>query len=323
MVYNNPLECHYKMPSSTLINFLDNSSIVKQHWDDCITNSENSLVYAKAFYLDNIVPNWKGLIGKNYDWVLPVTEKTKWGISYLYQPPLTQQLGVFARDASVVIPWIAIIEVLKKKYKFWEINFNYATPVNVFPTDIKASPATNFILPLQMGYQNLRLNYHKDLIRNLKRSQQFRLVYKREDDFKVSIDEYTKAYGDRMQHVVNDDYERFTKICEYAAAKSQLVCRKAVNQQNELMATVLLLSDGKRLYNMMNTTTTAGRKVEANHFLMDSVIREFAGQELILDFEGSDLPGVKSFYENFGGENQPYYLLKYNNLPWPIKYLKR
>jgi hypothetical protein len=313
----------HKMVSSTIIDFLENNQIDKQRWDVCISNSPNSLLYARASYLDNIAPNWKGLIGENYDWVLPVTARSKWGFTYLYQPPLTQQLGVFAKAASVEIPWANILGILKKKYRFWEINVNYLTPVDVFPGDIRLSHATNFVLPLQTDYQNIRLNYHKDLIRNLKRSQQFRLVYKPEENFKLSIETYTKAYGNRMQHVTDQDYKRFTKICGQAAINNQVVCRKAVNQQNELMATVLLLTDGKRLYNMMNTTTAAGRKVEANHFLMDAVIREFAGQDLVLDFEGSDLPGVKSFYENFGGENQPYFMLKYNNLPWPLKLLKR
>jgi hypothetical protein len=72
----------------------------------------------------------------------------------------------------------------------------------------------------------------------------------------------------------------------------------------------------------MNTTTSEGRKVEANHYLVDSVIKEFAGTSLTFDFEGSDLPGVKSFYENFGAVNEPYFIVKYNNLPWPFYLFK-
>jgi hypothetical protein len=73
----------------------------------------------------------------------------------------------------------------------------------------------------------------------------------------------------------------------------------------------------------MNSTTPDGRKKEANHFLLDQVIKEFAGKPLIFDFEGSDVPGIKSFYEKFGAINQPYYSLHFNLLPAPFKWLKR
>jgi hypothetical protein len=73
----------------------------------------------------------------------------------------------------------------------------------------------------------------------------------------------------------------------------------------------------------MNTTSEEGKKTEANHFLINAIIKEFAGTKMLLDFEGSDLPGVKAFYENFGVTNQPYYLLRYNALPFPLKLLKK
>jgi hypothetical protein len=148
------------------------------------------------------------------------------------------------------------------------------------------------------------------------------LVFQKEDNYESAIEEYRNTYSDRMKHVTADDFDRFKKICEQLVNEQKIVCRKAVNQKNELMAIVLLLNDGKRLYNLMNTTTPAGRKVEANHFLMDSVIREFAGKGLIFDFEGSELPGVKLFYKNFGAINQPFYMIKYNCLPWLIRLFK-
>ncbi len=74
---------------------------------------------------------------------------------------------------------------------------------------------------------------------------------------------------------------------------------------------------------MMNTTTQKGRDEEANHFLLDKVIKEFAGQPLLFDFEGSDLPGVREFYEKFGAINQPYFHYHYNGLSWPLRLLKR
>jgi len=49
----------------------------------------------------------------------------------------------------------------------------------------------------------------------------------------------------------------------------------------------------------LNATTEDGRKSAANHFLIDQLIREFCEEEWLLDFEGSDLEGVKHFYQSF------------------------
>jgi hypothetical protein len=43
---------------------------------------------------------------------------------------------------------------------------------------------------------------------------------------------------------------------------------------------------------------------------------------MILDFEGSDHPGIAHFYANFGGIDQPYFFYRRNRLPWPIRWLK-
>jgi hypothetical protein len=43
---------------------------------------------------------------------------------------------------------------------------------------------------------------------------------------------------------------------------------------------------------------------------------------MILDFEGSDQPGIAHFYSNFGGVDQPYFCYRRNRLPWPVRWLK-
>lgn len=309
------------MSRSTAIQFLKNNEINRQRWDECINASANGLIYARSFYLDNICPGWTALTGDDHEWVLPITHKTKWGISYLYQPLFTQQLGPFAK-ANVIIPFIQIMQWLKDRFRFWEMNWNYAIDTDFVGSSIQAAAATNFILNLSDKYESIAANYHNILIKNLKRSERFQLVYDKTEDYNKGIDLYRKYYGSRISHVKRKDYKKFGNICHYALQHKMLECRQAVNIGGEVLAIVILLFDGRRLYNIVNVTTEAGRKTEANHFLLDAVIREFSGKQLLFDFEGSDLPGVKTFYKYFGAINQPYYMIKYNDLPWPLKLFK-
>ncbi|MCG7859753.1 hypothetical protein MD537_22435, partial [Flavihumibacter sediminis] len=84
----------------------------------------------------------------------------------------------------------------------------------------------------------------------------------------------------------------------------------------------LCLKDSERLYLLANITVPHARKKAANHYLLDQLIREFAGQLSWLDMEGSDLPGIAHFYQNFGAVNEPYYFIAWNDLPFPLRWLK-
>ena len=43
----------------------------------------------------------------------------------------------------------------------------------------------------------------------------------------------------------------------------------------------------------MNSTSIEGRAAESNHLLFHEVIQSFSEQNIILDFEGSSIPGIK------------------------------
>ncbi len=125
-----------------------------------------------------------------------------------------------------------------------------------------------------------------------------------------------------MPHIKELDYRKFTQVCETAKKKGYLLIRKVMDNTGAIFAIALFFKDKKRLYNIMSTVTAPGRQCEANHYLFNNLIKEFSGELLILDFEGSSIQGIASFYQKFGAVNEPYFFLRYNNLPWPFKYFK-
>ena len=99
--------------------------------------------------------------------------------------------------------------------------------------------------------------------------------------------------------------------------------RKVVAPSGKLLASGLFLIDRKRIYNVVAVTFEEGKALNAMHFLIDSVIYEFQQTDLIFDFKGSELPGVKNFYEKFSPVNQPYYHYHFNHLFFPLNKLKK
>jgi len=65
-----------------------------------------------------------------------------------------------------------------------------------------------------------------------------------------------------------------------------------------------------------------GKTIGASHYLIDRFIADYAGQNLILDFEGSDISSLAFFYSSFGAKEEKYSAIKLNKLPWYIKWMK-
>lgn len=292
------------------------ADINKAAWDRALDSFTNANVYAQSGFLDLVSPGWDALVVGEYETVMPLCWREKWGIRYLYQPPFTQQLGIFSRQSINPGTCEAFIAEAKKYFRFAEIFLNEQNPV---PGTIEK---VNYLVDLRKDYSLLRAGYRRDAIKNIRRSEKFILQYTPQDSIGELVSLYQQQYGERTPHIRDIDYTNFANWCTIAMQKDQLVLRKVISPGNQLAAAALLLYFRKRLYLLQSVTTAAGRQQEANYFLIDNIIREFAGGAELLDFEGSDIPGVAHFYKNFGSYNQPYYFLRYNHLPWPIKWMK-
>ena len=109
-------------------------------------------------------------------------------------------------------------------------------------------------------------------------------------------------------------------IAHYAAADQ---CRlHVIKEGDHLHAASILLFDKKRIYNILNLLTEEGRKAQSNYLLYGSILATYCERDLLFDFEGSDLPGVKAFYAKMQPINQPYLQCRLNQLPWPLRLLK-
>lgn len=299
------------------LQFIKHTGINKLLWNNCISKSANGLIYATAEYLDALSPNWDGLVFGNYEAVMPLTWRKKLGIFYLCQPAFAQQLGVFFSSEISPIPIQNFLEQLPTHYSLVEIFLNHqnSNPLN-------ATQHINYILPLNSNYSDIAKNYKSDLIKNLNRTKKFNLQYSESGNVAEAIALYKENYASKLA-VREKDYEAFIKLSQQLHNQGKAIVRKVSMPSGELLSIGLFLKDTNRIYNVASTTLPNGRTMEANHFLFDQLIHEFAGTALILDFEGSDLPGVARFYQKFGAINQPYFFYHYNHLSPLIKWLKR
>jgi len=298
------------------IRYLERNEIDTIKWDHCIRNAPNGLIYARSFYLDAMAENWSALVAGDYQYVMPLTWNKKYGFIYLYQPAFTAQLGVFfnGREDSSILE--KFIERTQMRFRFCEICLNFANKVS------GTTDRANYILNLDKIYSEIRLGYKKRLLENLWEAESFRLNYLESTDYRKTIHLFKSQYGNRFPHVRETDYLHFEKLCNEMTRNKMIFIRQVTDPSGSLLNSSIFFRDDRRIYNIMSVSVPDGREKRAHFFLLDQLILEFARQNLILDLEGSELPGVAEFYRKFGTVNQPYPFLKYNHLPFPFRLFK-
>jgi hypothetical protein len=305
------------MSASYHIEYVVRKEIDTEKWDACMESASNSLIYGRSWFLDHMAEGqWDGLIIGDYDAVMPLPWRKKWGIRYLYQPPFTQQLGIFSANPSLPALITACLTAIRRHFRFAEIFLNYDNAHPAF------NPYTNIILDLNTPYEKIAANYKTDLQNNLKKAVNASFQYTDQIDLLPTLTLFQQQYGPRMPHVNAAAYASFQALCHTLQQKGQLELRGVKDAAGMAMATAVLPKDNKRLYLLQNTVLSAGRQRGANHFLLDRLIHEFAVQPLLFDFEGSGEPGIAHFYRNFGGKDQPYYFHRHNDLSWPLRLFK-
>jgi hypothetical protein len=96
-----------------------------------------------------------------------------------------------------------------------------------------------------------------------------------------------------------------------------------LSAKKELVASCVFLYSHKRAYYILVGNHPDGRTVGASHALIDAFIKDHAGKDMVLDFEGSDIRNLAFFYSSFGAKEENFAGVKLNRLPFYLKWMKK
>lgn len=277
------------------------------------------MIYAFSSYLDTMSEHWDALVLNDYEAVMPLTWKKKYRIHYLYQPAFTACLGVFGKqiDAGMLN---AFLRAVPAKFKYWDIYFNYG---NFFSLqDFKLYERSNYVLNLNDRYEMLSGNYRENIKRNIRKSEQLDLVIKRNIPV-VEVIALAKEQGKRFSAPVAKDYKRFENLYSLLYKKEKATAYGVFTGQNELISAAVFFFSQQRAYYILAANHPNGKTLGASHALINSFIKDNAGNDLVLDFEGSDISSLAFFYSSFGAKEEKYCGIKLNKLPAVVKWMKK
>ena len=306
------------MTHAFTIQYLPRHEIDKAKWDACVREADNGLIYGYSFYLDHMAERWDGLVLNDYEAVMPMTWNKKYGFYYLYQPFLCAQLGIFGKNINPEMSK-AFLKTIPAKFKYWDIYLNHQNILQL--KDFNIFLRSNFVLKLSPPYDELYKNYRENIQRNIKKAHQLSCVIQTNLAVEQVIElvrQYAKNHSSQKQ-----DFERFKKLYHLLQEKRQAITYGVFSAARELLSSCVFFFSNNRAYYILVANHPNGRTMGASHALIDAFIKDHAGSNLLLDFEGSDIRNLAFFYSSFGATDEKYPAVRVNNLPWYCKWMKK
>lgn len=297
--------------NTNLVVYIPGSEIDREKWDHCIDNAVNGNICAYSWFLDIMCNGWGGLVSGDYEFIMPIPVAKRFGTSYLLQPRFIQQSGVFGIHSPDAETVNSFLSALPKKIKVVDYQLNHQNNIS---TGWNVEMLPNLLLKLDKPYDELRMAFSKNLIRNLKKSERSNFHIIKNDDSEPLIRLFRVDKGSGFSFLKDKNYHQLTRVINACLHRDKAKVWSVYNRQNELCAGVIwLFSHGKAVF-YFSAQSKIGRAEGAMAWLIDAFICEHASSGVILDFEGSANPGLARFYGSFGSVLQSYPRIKINNL---------
>lgn len=285
--------------------YITRSDINEEKWNALVANHSLSLPYFHTSYLDAVC-DWDAIVNSDYTLICPIPKKKKFLFHYIYTPPFVQQLGILSEED---FNYQEVLETLPKKYKLTELAFNESN------ADFETAQINrNTLLSLNSNYASIYKNYSNNHKRNIKKVA---------DQYKIEEIEilelwqlFKKDRGEKLNKFNETTLDILNRI-----VKCGLECFAwGVKSDGHWDTGILVVKYNKRLVFLFSGNSSNGKRNRGMYFLLDQLIQKYAGQDMILDFEGSNEGNLARFYKGFGGEHVTYPFLR--SYQFPLNWVK-
>ena len=284
-----------------MIQYLTREKLNIEKYNDCISNALNTRIYAFSWYLDIVADDWDILVKDDYEAVMPLPKKRKYYIHYIYLAPWTQQLGILSSNHIDRADVFSFLENIPKKFKLIDIFFNSQ---NTFSSQ-QIKWRDNFVLILDKNYESLRKQYRNDRKHRCKQAKQYNLEIIENYNHVKIIELFKENKGGELNRS-KYDYYILSELMKFAIQNKFAEIIGVVNSNKELIGGAFFLKDNHRISYLFSAINKEGRQKQAMSFLIDRVIERNAESNYTLDFEGSMIKELASFFKSFGAQKETY-----------------
>lgn len=274
-----------------MIRRLKYSEIDFSRYKKCIENAVQQNFYAKKENLDTLCEEWELLVFGDYEYVMPVPVKKKFGFRFVVMPLFCQQLGVFGKLQNRRTEQ-QFLDFLLKKYRIVYYAFNFQ---NSFEQNLRKKK--NYFIETT-EYGRLRKNYFKGRKSTVKTAQY--LVFK-----EVMLAESLTFIRTNFKGLdKKKDLEKFFGYLQFLNERKLLKLFGSFKDNH--LTNLAIMIDSENRYSLLGLVNDEKFKLDNGaSFLIDRILQENIHQKSF-DFMGGSIRGIEVFFKSFGSVLQEY-----------------
>lgn len=304
-----------------MVRFVQHTDVDFDKWDAAIATSCTPTILCTSCYLDLLTEGatWHALVAGDYECVMPIPERKKWGIKYAYTPFFLTQMGIFSKQNANNQMVEEFVQAIPKGYRQVDLLLNACN--DVANLSEKVINLCSHRMSLHDLYENLFDRYAQNTQRNVKLSRKQNLTVSYEN---VRIAEVVNLFSqnrgrERYVHFQAEDYLMLQRVAEQLLADGRLDVGGVFSSDGKLIAGALFVRDDNCIRFWFSGRDNNFAKSRPMFYLLDDYICRNAGQPLDFDFNGSMNENVARFYRGFGGVRYEMPMLSYNpQLLWRV-----
>jgi len=263
-------------------------------------------------------PGWQALVDDDYDAVFPVPGFSRFGIQYIATPVFLQQLGAFSPDKPAAGVIAEFLDYMPDFFRFIDLCIGQKIDSSKYQVSEKA----NYVLDLSKSYETIWGNFTEHCRRNINSSARKspELVSNITSDEIINL--FIENKGKEINGIKDRDYQHLRNLIKFCVInKKGRVIGVRDGRKKVIFGIFLVETHGtKTILFVVNSKQSRERRI--GYFVVNDLIKKYASTRNILDFAGSSIPSIASFFESFGCEKIPFYRIYQNRLIWPLRLLK-
>jgi hypothetical protein len=304
------------------LRILSRDQINTPQWNDCIKQSLNETPMAYSWVLDFLAPDWKGLVIGDYEGVMPLNIRSKWGYQLIQMPYDTHNLDIF----SSLVPLTEIkhqifFHPVFSTYRF--ISYSFLPYNNQHPVD-QNKPVfirNTYELSLNADYSSIFNNFTKSHKKNVRRFLRNNLtIEKNMAPHSYKTLQQAMAKEKTMLFSPQSHNANFSRMIQTAVQKNRGELL-TIAENNVIIGSCFFLFGEKRIL-VFHISNATGRQKNTTFGLVNHFLENHSGLSKTLDFAGSDIESIALFNKGFGARLRIYPAVYQNYLPWLMRTAK-
>ena len=290
---------------------LASQHIDKRKWDQMVASDKQLDFFSLSWVQEILHSKWEMLCDDNGNYILTIPTGTKFGFNYRLQPFFIRSLHISQGNQDRLAE---IVEFLKTSSRYIHLNFA-AEDKAIFQSYGKYQQ-----LDLSHSIDVIKANYGTNAKRILKKIPSD-FIFNQEIQVEAFISFFKQQKGEELTGFTPEVWKRLTNLLTETQNRGMLNIR-TIHLNGLLIAAGVFISHNGTCYFLKGTATPEGKKFGAMYALIDQAITSVHETHHALDFVGSNNESIAQFYRKFGATDHVYGIIKQNNLPLALQFLK-